>query len=175
MYQGHVARGEWSMNNRQISITNDSTYHSLSLDLSRWLPPSELHTVEDNFVVVTLSLTHPNSLIVLEPSTLVINLRNSSTMILSPPPTQPGNTPTQPPAPQPVAVTTVYIPCPQETNKIAPQNDGVMAMDGQSIAIGAVLAFMVILAVSIIIPVVVCLLIHRSRKRGFYDLQSRQV
>ena len=164
------------MNNRQVNFTSEATHHTLALDLSKWLPSDQLQTEDDNYVLITLSLTHPNSLILLEPSTFVINLRNSSATFIQQPS---SDDPTEAPGPspsQPVSMTTVYMPCPRATNDmINPNVDGVMAMDGQSIVIGAVLAFMVILAVGIIIPVVVCLLIHRSRKRGFYDLQARQV
>ena len=168
MFNGHVKSSQW--NSRQLTFTSQQTHYRV--DLSAWLQSQP--TEDDQFVLITLSQANPSDLVNLEPNTLIANLRTNSTTIIS----SEANDDDSPIHPQAVVVTTMYMPCPQQTNQvILPTNSGIDTLEAssvQSIAIGVVFTCLLLLALSVIIPVIVCVIYTRRRKTGFYDVEARQ-
>ena len=180
MYTG-IPEGTVAMERRRprsirAVFTADTTHHRLPLNLSEWLP-ADNQVKEDTFVLVTLSVSDPTGLVTLDPSTIIINLRNNTFV------SKVGDVPR--PIDQlqssqtvdvPVAVSTVFLPCPQPSNQVISPNHG---SESSAISnyyptiLGIIFGCLTIIVITIIIPIVILIVLNKRRKSGFYDVQAR--
>ena len=163
----------WNFRSARAVFTANTTRHQLPLNLSSWLPSGSL--VEDTFFLVTLSVSTPNRLVMLEPSTMIVNIPSN---IITTLPDSDNDTSTRtkqsPTQVVNVTVSTVYLPCPQPSNEVSrPNRRPGVSNNSQPIILGVILGCVAVIIVTVTIPIAICIIRNEQRKRGSYDLISR--